>query len=81
MKTLSVKSVLEQLASAARGCVQRVVRRIRCEHEWKHKRNIYGDEILVANARSVWVCAKCGKFQWRKELYYAPNSSSNDSKP
>lgn len=32
-------------------------------------RNIYGDEILMANARSVWKCDHCGRYLWRKDLH------------
>lgn len=31
-------------------------------------RNIYGDEINYTDARSVWQCRTCGKYQYRQEL-------------
>lgn len=40
-----------------------------CEHDYsRFARNIYGDEINYANARSVWQCRKCGKYQYQLEL-------------
>jgi hypothetical protein len=32
-------------------------------------RNIYGDEINVIGARSIWRCAHCGSEILQKELY------------
>lgn len=29
-------------------------------HRYVFRRNIYGDEILLLNARSIWRCEKCG---------------------
>lgn len=31
-------------------------------------RNIYGDEINTANARSVWKCKYCGKIIYKNKL-------------
>lgn len=37
-----------------------------CRHNYKYLRNIYGDEIIWSGfKRSIYVCAKCGK--WRLE--------------
>jgi predicted nucleic acid-binding Zn-ribbon protein len=35
---------------------------------FKFVRNIYGDEINHLNARSVWKCLYCGKYQLRSKL-------------
>ena len=40
----------------------------RCEYEFV--RNIYGDEINHCGGyRSLWRCKKCGRLQWREQLY------------
>lgn len=42
----------------------------RCEHEYEFVRNIYGDEINHCGGyRSLWRCKKCGRLQWREQLY------------
>ena len=39
-----------------------IFNRLFCNHEWKFKRNIHGDSILIHNmARTVYYCPKCGK--------------------
>lgn len=46
------------------------IKRLICKHEWKFCRNIYGDEINAAGGkRSLWRCAKCGKFKLMEALY------------
>ena len=43
------------------------IKKLFCKHNWKHKRNIYGDEIIVAGYhRSAWVCFKCSKVEYRE---------------
>lgn len=37
-------------------------------HDMKFIRNIYGDDIIYFDARSIYKCKKCGKFEYRKEL-------------
>ena len=47
-----------------------IVRRMLCDHEWEHVRNIHGDEInLACGKRSWWRCKKCGKYELRPYLY------------
>ena len=44
-------------------------KQIKCKHEYKFVRNIYGDEInWCGGYRSVWRCNKCGKIEYRKYL-------------
>ena len=51
-------------------CVKRLFRLKKCEHDWKFVRNIYGDEINHCGGyRSLWECRKCGRLQWREQLY------------
>lgn len=38
-------------------------------HTWRHRRNIYGDEINMTGARSVWICSACGKVDYRASLH------------
>ena len=41
-----------------------------CKHEYEFISNIYGDEInWCGGYRSLWKCKKCGKRQWREQLY------------
>lgn len=51
-------------------------KRLFCKHKFAWIRNIYGDEILLADARSVWRCMHCGKCQWRHERY-SPQEASD----
>ena len=45
------------------------IKKLFCKHQWRHKRNIYGDEIIDAGYyRSVYVCSKCGKVEYREEM-------------
>ena len=47
-----------------------IIKRLFCKHDYKFVRNIYGDEIrYVGWKRSEWQCTKCGKYQYRNELY------------
>lgn len=42
-----------------------------CKHsDTTHLRNIHGDEINWANARSVWRCDECSKIIFRGDLFY-----------
>lgn len=50
------------------GVIGRLLRRLFCRHDYRFHRNIYGDEINVANARSLWLCHQCGAWQARPEL-------------
>lgn len=46
-------------------------KRLFCKHDYKHLRNIHGDEIIARNwKRSEWKCAKCGKTKLENELHY-----------
>ncbi|HEX3138658.1 MAG TPA: hypothetical protein VHQ87_01305 [Rhizobacter sp.] len=38
-------------------------------HQPVFVRNIYGDEIDVLNARSIWRCANCEREILQKDLY------------
>lgn len=40
-----------------------------CDHDFIFVRNIYGDEINHAGARSWWCCRKCGKWRGRSALH------------
>lgn len=40
----------------------------RREHHLTHIRNVYGDEILLLDARSIWKCSHCGKLVYRPYL-------------
>lgn len=54
-------------------------KRLRCKHEEGFfRRNIYGDEINYANARSVYQCADCGKYIYKQELNQSEESKSID---
>lgn len=46
------------------------LRKLLCKHDYHHIRNIYGDEINTANCRSVWMCNKCYKWDYRHYLYH-----------
>lgn len=39
-----------------------------CKHNYEFIRNIYGDEIIELNARSVYRCSKCRKIKYRNQL-------------
>ena len=42
----------------------------KCDHDWEFVRNIYGDQINYCNGkRSKWKCKKCGKIEFRDDLY------------
>ena len=46
------------------------LKRLCCNHEYIHIRNIYGDEINYVNGkRSEWFCEKCGKRKLEDELF------------
>jgi hypothetical protein len=71
-----VPAVANQPDKGSSGAVARTLHRIRrlmCRHEFCFARNIYGDEINIVNARSWWACARCGKWQTRRELH-TPNT-------
>ena len=40
-----------------------------CYHSFVFVRNIYGDEINAANARSIWRCPYCTKVVTSYKLY------------
>ena len=42
-------------------------KRLLCKHELAWVRTIHGDEINVLNARTVWICEKCGEYIYDKE--------------
>jgi len=45
-----------------------------CKHEYKHIRNIYGDQINYCGGhRSLWECKKCHKLQYRDYLFTEEN--------
>jgi hypothetical protein len=47
------------------------IKQLRCAHIYRHHRNIHGDEINhCGGKRSVWVCVRCDKREWRDELFY-----------
>lgn len=49
--------------------LHKLIQKIRCNHEYKWVRNIYGDEInSTGGKRSIWKCFKCNKIQYRNEL-------------
>lgn len=39
-----------------------------CKHNYEFIRNIYGDEIIELNARSVYRCSECRKIKYRNKL-------------
>ena len=42
--------------------IMKIIKQFFCKHNnIEFVRNIYGDEINYANARSVWKCKYCGK--------------------
>ena len=46
--------------------------KIFCRHRnypLKFVRNLYGDQVYMLNARSVWQCRECGKLFFRNYLY------------
>lgn len=48
-----------------------------CKHQWVCVRNIYGDEIIASNYnRSLWVCMRCSRFQYRATLYFAAGGAA-----
>ena len=47
----------------------KIIKRLFCRHNnIEFIRNIYGDEINTADARSVWKCKYCGKILYKDEL-------------
>lgn len=47
----------------------KIIKRFFCKHNnIEFVRNIYGDEINYANARSVWKCKYCGKILYKDKL-------------
>ena len=53
--------------------IVQLVKQFCCDHDYEFVRNIYGDEINQHNGyRSLWVCKKCGKEQYR---YYLQHTS------
>jgi len=48
--------------------IRRLLRRLFCRHDYRFHQDIYGDEINLANARSLWLCHQCGAWQARPEL-------------
>lgn len=38
-----------------------------CRHTLAWVRNIYGDEIIGTNARTLWICEKCGKLVYDRD--------------
>lgn len=54
--------------------IVQLVKQFRCDHDYEFVRNIYGDEINQHNGyRSLWVCKKCGKEQYRYYLQHTSN--------
>lgn len=50
--------------------LKKLFRRINCRHEsQKFLRNIYGEEILYAEARSIWKCDRCDKYFYKPDLH------------
>ena len=48
-------------------------KRLFCKHKYEFVRNIHGDEInWRGGKRSIWKCKKCGRTQYRNELYPKP---------
>lgn len=49
-------------------------------NNWKHKRNIYGDEIIIAGYHhSVFVCSECSKVEYERRLMeYTPETDGVD---
>ena len=51
----------------------RIIKRWFCHHDWRFRRNIYGDEInaiLSHVYRSIYRCEKCGDIQFRGSLVF-----------
>ena len=47
-----------------------------CKHEYEFGYNIYGDQInYCGGKRSIWICKKCRKIEYRDELYNEKNTS------
>lgn len=45
------------------------IKQILCKHEMQvFNSNVYGDAINILNCRSLWTCAKCGKYFRRQYL-------------
>jgi len=44
------------------------IKRLFCDHDTEFIRNIYGDEILLTGARSIWKCKKCGALAYNPLL-------------
>ena len=48
----------------------KLIQNIGCDHDYKFEYNIYGDDInKYGGYRSVFQCQKCGKYDYRKDLY------------
>lgn len=45
----------------------RFIKRMFCRHTLAWVRNIYGDEIIGTNARTLWICEKCGKLVYDRD--------------
>lgn len=49
--------------------MRRWLKRLFCSHNWRWKRNIYGDEIIARNYnRSEWFCVYCKAIRFRDYL-------------
>lgn len=52
-----------------------ITTKLRCfvgKHELSFKRNVYGDEIIITNSRSLWVCNHCNRLVRKHELQKEP---------
>ncbi len=48
----------------------KLFRRLLCDHRHSQfVRNVYGDEINLLNARSIWKCGHCGKVSYSAILH------------
>ena len=53
--------------------IPNLIKYLFCKHDYVFHRNLYGDESIAANGRSLWYCSKCGKWHVKKELQYKKN--------
>ena len=53
------------------GILERLFKRLNCYHDFRHLRNIYGDELSHQRKmkRSEWKCKNCGKRELRDHLH------------
>jgi RNase P subunit RPR2 len=55
-----------------------LIKRLFCKHDYRWLVNLHGDPIHYYStwrkfARSIWSCEKCGKLQYREQLYNVEN--------